>query len=209
MTAFSERLVAVLSGLPSPRAFIILGGLGALALAAPVFAARNVAAVQRVRRVSGSALAAITAVVLLVMVVLSGLQILLRNAAESGLLWIDPFLRHLVLLLTCLGALQATSGKRHLQINVLGRLLRGGAHRAVGALTALLGTGICLALTHASLALVAEEIPTGDIAFSSFPTWLVVCVLPVSFLGMALRMALLVLEEAAGVAPSPESEGVA
>jgi TRAP-type C4-dicarboxylate transport system permease small subunit len=209
VTAFSDRLVAVIADLPSPRAFILVGCVGALLAAAPVFAARDVPAVQRVRRAFGSILATITAAVLLVMVVLSGLQILLRNAAESGLLWIDPFLRHLVLFLTCLGALQATSGKRHLQINVLGRLLRGAAHRVVGAMTALLGTGICLALTHASLGLVAEEIPTGDLAFSSVPTWMVVCVLPVAFFGMALRMALLVLEEAAGVAPSSETEGVA
>jgi TRAP-type C4-dicarboxylate transport system permease small subunit len=182
-------------------------GLALLLLAAtPLFVWREAALMRFVRRSVSTWLTRVTAVLLLAMVVLSGLQILLRNALESGLLWIDPLLRHFVLLLTFLGALAATGGKRHLHIDVLGRLLHGATARTVGTAIALLGAGICLALARASLSLLAEEIPTGEIAFLGVPTWNVIAVFPVSFFGMAFRMTLLALEEAAGIAPEPDAE---
>jgi TRAP-type C4-dicarboxylate transport system permease small subunit len=201
-----DRLVELLGGLPGGRPWVAFGLAACVLAAAPAFVWRGSAAVRFLARLVSVALTRVTAVLLLLMVVLSGLQILLRNALESGLIWIDPLLRHLVLLLTFLGALAATGGKRHLHIDVLGRMLHGATSRAVGAAIALLGAGICLAMTRASLSLLAEEIPTGELAFLGVPTWVVIAVFPVSFAGMAFRMALLALEEAAGVAAPHDPE---
>jgi TRAP-type C4-dicarboxylate transport system permease small subunit len=201
-------LVALLGSVPRATPFVAVGLAACLAAAVPVFAVRDTSASRFVRRLISVWLTRITAALLLVMVVLSGLQILLRNALESGLLWIDPLLRHLVLLLTFLGALAATGGKRHLHIDVLGRLLHGATARAVGAAIALLGAAVCLALARASLLLMAEEIPSSEIAFLGVPTWTVIAVFPLSFFGMAFRMAVLALEEAWGIAAVPDTEGL-
>ena len=201
-----DRVVALVGDLPGIRGFLAIGLPVALAIGGAAFALRNARLVRRLGAGADRFLSLVIAALLLTMVFLSALQILLRNVWESGLLWIDPLLRHLVLLLAFLGALAATGAKRHVQINVLGRLLRGRWSRVGGAAVALLGSGICLALARASLDLLAEEIPMSEIAFLGVSTATVITVFPVAFLGMALRMALLVFEEAAGIAPPADGE---
>lgn len=208
MSPFAQTLVGALSGLPGAGLFVAVGLVALLPLAGGVFALRDRPLVEQSRRLTRRLLEAATAALLIAMVVLSGLQILLRNAWESGLLWIDPLLRHFVLLLAFLGALTATGQKRHLQINVLGRLLTGGWSRVLGTAVAGVGAAVCLALAHAALQLLVEEIPTGEIAFLSIPTWAVIAIFPVSFLGMAFRMLLLAFEEAAGIAPPTDAEPI-
>ena len=208
MTPLADSLAAALANLPGPARFAALGFAILLPVAAVVFALRSRPFVEHTRRFMLRFLEGATAALLLAMVVLSGLQILLRNAWESGLLFIDPLLRHFVLLLAFLGALTATGQKRHLQINLLGRLLSGGWSRVVGTGVALVGAAVCLELARASLALVAEEIPTGEIAFLSVPTWGVIAIFPVSFLGMAFRLMLLAFEEAKGLAPPTDAEPI-
>ena len=201
-----ESVVARIGTLPGIPGFLAAGLPAALLLGGAVFALRGSPSVARLRSAADRFLSLVIAALLLAMVFLSALQILLRNVWESGILWIDPLLRHLVLLLAFVGALAATGGKRHVQINVLGRLLKGRWARVGGAAVALLGAGICLALARASLDLLAEEIPMSEIAFLGVTTATVITVFPVAVLGMALRMALLVFEEAAGLAPAADGE---
>lgn len=197
-----DRVVGWVEHLPGTAAWLA-AGLPILAVpAAAIFALRSRGPLVALRSAADRVLGLSVAVLLLVMVFLSALQILLRNAWESGILWIDPLLRHLVLLLAFLGALLATGAKRHVQINVLGRLLHGTAARAGGAAIATIGAAVCLALARASLVLLAEEIPMAETAFLSVPTSAVIAVFPAAFLGMAFRMVLLAFEEAAGIAPA-------
>jgi TRAP-type C4-dicarboxylate transport system permease small subunit len=203
-----DRVVALVAGLPGIPGFLALGLPACLALAGAVFALRNLRTMQWLRAGADRALSLAIAALLLAMVFLSALQILLRNVWESGILWIDPLLRHLVLLLAFVGALAATGAKRHVQINVLGRLLRGRWARVGGALVALLGAALCLALARASLDLLAEEIPMSEMAFLGVPTSAVIGVFPLAFVGMGFRMALLALEEAAGMAPAGDTEPI-
>jgi TRAP-type C4-dicarboxylate transport system permease small subunit len=135
------------------------------------------------------------------MVVLSGLQIVLRNLLDSGLLWIDPLLRHLVLLLAFSGAILATGAKRHIQINALGRLLTGTASRSVGALIAVAAGGICLKIAHGGLRFLNDEVELGGTVFLGLPSWALVGVLPTAFLILAFRFVYLAYAEAAGEAP--------
>ena len=203
-----DRVVAMITAMPGIPGFVAISLPAALILGGIVFALRRTPFVTWTRAGVHRLLSLLIAALLLAMVILSSLQIALRNFWESGILWIDPLLRHLVLLLAFIGALAATGAKRHVQINVLGRLLRGGWSRVGGAAVALLGMAICLALARASLDLLAEEIPMAEVAFLGVPTSTVIGVFPVSFLGMALRMALLVFEEAAGIAPPSDGEPV-
>ena len=164
---------------------------------------RPVAAVRRnVDRWLGGLVAAI----LLTMVGLSGLQILLRNLFDAGLLWIDPLLRHLTMLLAFVGALIATGAKRHVQIDVLGRMLQGVGRRVGGAIVAAASGVVCLALTHASLQFLFDEIEFGETVFLGIPAWVVAAVFPLSFTCLAFRFFYLVFLELAGEAPPSGEE---
>ena len=60
---------------------------------------------------------------LALMVFLAFLPILFRNVIATGLIWIDPLLRHLVLWVALLGASQATRQERHIKIDLLSNYL--------------------------------------------------------------------------------------
>ena len=207
MDSLASGLGGLLAGLPPVGPFLFLT-IPIFALAAGLlFAVRKTAALTAVRREADRFLGWLVAGLLLTMVFLSGLQILLRNLFDTGLLWIDPLLRRLLLVLAFAGAILATGAKRHVQINVLGRLVRGPARRFAGPLVAFLAGGVCLALAHASLELLRDELEFGEIAFLAVPSWLVVLVLPVSFFALAYRFFDLGFLEVVGEAPaSPEEE---
>ena len=196
-----EFLLGLLSDLPGPASFAGAVGTVLLLAGGGVFLLQRTAAGRAFVSGTGRLVSVLIAALLLVMVFLSALQILLRNAFDTGLLWIDPLLRHLTLLLAFTGAIVATGLKRHVQINVLGRLLRGTARRVGGALVAAASAIVCLALTHASLALLSDELAFGDTVFLGIPAWVVAAVFPLSFALLAFRFFYLSLLEIAGEAP--------
>ena len=206
METLAERLGSVLAGLGGLGAFYWRAVPALLLPAVTLFLLRNTRPVAFLRRQTDRFLSGLVAVILLVMVFLSGLQIFLRNLFDAGLLWIDPLLRHLVLLLAFVGALIATGLKRHIQINILGRLVRGEWRRVVGATVATISAFVCLALAHASLLLLRDELEFGDMAFLGVPMWGIVLVFPVSFLALAFRFFYLLPLEIAGEAPPPGEE---
>jgi len=57
------------------------------------------------------------------MVLLSFLQVLMRNFFDTGILWGDIFLRHLVLWVGFIGASLATREEKHINIDLLTRLI--------------------------------------------------------------------------------------
>jgi TRAP-type C4-dicarboxylate transport system permease small subunit len=202
----AESLARILEGLPGFGPFLGVWASVLIVVAAGFFSARNTRPVVALRNNVDRLLGGLVAAILLVMVGLSGLQILLRNLFESGLLWIDPLLRHLTLLLAFTGAVIATGAKRHVQINVLGRLLKGVARRIGGAIVAAASAVVCLALTHASLQFLFEEIEFGEAVFLGLPAWIVAAVFPFSFTLLAFRFFYLVFLELAGEAPPSGEE---
>lgn len=207
MTPVAETLARLLHGLPSLGPFAAAAGAVCLATAGACFAARRTRLGVFLRDQFEAMIGALLAANLLAMVFLSGLQILLRNLFDSGLLWIDPVLRHLVLLLALTGAIAATGSKRHVQINVLGRLMRGRAQHVSGAVVAAFAGVVCIMLAHASLLLLSEEIAFPEVAFLDVPSWVIIAALPAAFSVLAWRFAWLVFSEAAGEAPrAPEVE---
>jgi TRAP-type C4-dicarboxylate transport system permease small subunit len=87
------------------------------------------------------------------------------------------------------------------QINVLGRLLKGSAQQWMGAAIAFVSALICIALAHAALALLKDELELAEAVFLSIPSWVVVAIFPLSFLMLAFRFFLLACLELAGEAP--------
>jgi TRAP-type C4-dicarboxylate transport system permease small subunit len=127
---------------------------------------------------------------LTVMVGLAFLQIFLRIFFATGILWGDSLLRHLVLWIALLGAATATKEGRHINIDVISRVLPDRGRVVIQALTDLFSTFICLLLIQASLKFIRDEFQAGTLAFLNTPTWAVTVIFPVAFGLIALRFAI-------------------
>src|SRR3989304_9672211 len=79
-------------------------------------------------------------VFLSIMLVLSFVQVVLRNAFSESLLWGDILLRHLVLWIGFFGAALATSQDRHINIDALTRFLTAKLKNAAKIVTNLFGS---------------------------------------------------------------------
>jgi TRAP-type C4-dicarboxylate transport system permease small subunit len=137
--------------------------------------------------VAGRLEVGVIAILLLAMVLLGCMQIVLRNFFHSGVLWVDPLMRHLVLWLGCLGAALATTRIRHINIDVFTRLI---PRRQRGYRRAVVYTTTAIAafyLGMAALRLVVDERAFGDVAFGAVKTWILQTVLPFSFFIISYR----------------------
>jgi TRAP-type C4-dicarboxylate transport system permease small subunit len=124
-----------------------------------------------------------------VMVGLAFLQIVLRIFFATGVLWGDPLLRHLLLWVALLGATMATKEGKHINIDVITRILPDKGKIVVHALTDLFSAAICIFLLEASLKFLRDESQAGSLAFLTVPIWTVCIIFPIAFGLIALRFA--------------------
>jgi TRAP-type C4-dicarboxylate transport system permease small subunit len=156
---------------------------------------------------------ALLALLLGAMIVLASLQILLRGALGSGIGWVDPLLRVMVLWVGLLGAVTASREGRQITIDVLSRLLPGRARAAVGVVTSVFTAAVASVVAFHAARFVASEREFASVAFSGVPAWLLELVIPVAFAAVALRylglgavdLLLLVRGEDGGAAAGPEA----
>jgi TRAP-type C4-dicarboxylate transport system permease small subunit len=187
-----------------------LGALGALLFAAPwstshVIAVLAVAAavlplgkrLLLARSAAGRAFLAglrhleigFLALIVLGMVVLSAVQIAARNVAGSGILWIDPLLRYMTLWIGFVGGAVATREGRHIQMDVLGRLLPPPVAR-LGSRAAQLAAAItCVLLAESAYRHLAAEYAYESREFLGIPTWILLSVIPLSLALISIRFA--------------------
>ena len=125
-----------------------------------------------------------------VMVGLAFLQIVLRIFFATGIMWGDPLLRHLLLWVALLGATVATKEGKHINIDVISRLLPDRGKAAMHALTDLFSSFICILLIHASFKFMRDEFQAGALVFLKIPVWTVAVIFPVAFGLIALRFAI-------------------
>jgi TRAP-type C4-dicarboxylate transport system permease small subunit len=121
------------------------------------------------------------------MILLAALQIVLRNAFATGLLWIDPLLRSLTLWIGFLGAAFATASGRHIQIDILARVspppVRAVAARAVSAVSAV----VTLILAETAWRHVIEEQSFAAEGVLGLPSWVLLTVMPGALALMSYR----------------------
>lgn len=147
---------------------------------------------------------ALLALLLTAMVLLAPLQIVLRHGFGGGMTWADPLLRVGVLWLGLLGALAATRERRHINVDVLSRILKPRARAATDAVTSLFACAVSGAVALHSARFVASEYRFGSVAFSGIPAWALEVVIPFAFGMIALRFGLRVVTDlAAALAPEP------
>ncbi|MGB1581522.1 MAG: TRAP transporter small permease [Nevskiales bacterium] len=128
------------------------------------------------------------------MIVLACLQILLRNGFDSGLTWIDPLLRVMVLWLGLLGALAASRGNRHIIIDVLGPFMGPANKRRAAIITHAFTAVVCAAIAYFATQFVISEAEFGTDGVLGLPIWILQAVIPAGFGLMALRYLALCIE---------------
>lgn len=123
------------------------------------------------------------------LVLLSGLQIVLR-LLEHGLVWLDPLLRVLVIWVALLGAVAAAGLDKHINLDIVGRLLKGKALRAARIVAFGFAALMSLVMLRASLGLIAVDRESATMLMDQVPTWWAELILPVAFGLLALRFAI-------------------
>ncbi len=129
-----------------------------------------------------------------IMVLVSFLQIILRNFFSTGIIWGDVFLRHLVLWVAFLGASLATREERHINIDVLSQILSPAAKRWVKMTTNLFAATVSVFLTRAALVFILDEKQAGSTTFLNLPLWTVVSIIGFGFAVISFRFLLKALE---------------
>jgi len=118
---------------------------------------------------------------LLVMLFMAFGQVVLRNLFSGGIVWGDILLRHLVLWIGFLGAALATSGERHINIDILTRYLPERLRGGVAALSNVFAAAVCFLLFRASLTFIGFEIANNNTVFANIPSWIAQIIIPVGF----------------------------
>ena len=127
------------------------------------------------------------------LVLLTGAQIVLRNLFESGLVWADDAIKVLVLWLAMSGALYATRGAKHINIDVITRFLPEDIAALIRRVLFLLSSLICGCAAWASYQFVLLEFEDPSIAFLKVPTWLTEAIIPIALALMAVRFLSMVI----------------
>ena len=133
-------------------------------------------------------------IVLSVMVLLAFLQVVLRNLFSEGILWGDTFLRHLVLWVGFLGASLATREKKHINIDLFTRFLKGKIKSFIISIVNLFAAIVCWYLTSAAWTFVMDEKSYNTILFNDIPAWYFQIIIPVGFLLMTFRFVVIFIE---------------
>jgi len=131
---------------------------------------------------------AVLALAVFALVLLASASIVLRMGFDTGLPWLDPLLRMLVLWLAMLGAMAAAREGRHIGLDIAVRWLPRPAARAVRLLTYGFAATVSAVLAWQALRMVRDEYALDVIAFASVPTWLAQAILPIGLAVIALRL---------------------
>lgn len=118
---------------------------------------------------------------LLIMVGLAFIQVFLRIFLSSGIIWGDVALRQLVLWVGMFGAMVATRESRHINIDILPRLLTGKRKTLLAILIDSFSAFICLLLTVVSFKFVSDEFLFNTKTFLQIPGWIVAVIFPLAF----------------------------
>lgn len=125
---------------------------------------------------------------------LSFLQVILRNFFGSGFIWGDVFLRQMVLWIGLIGASIATKENRHINIDIVSRIIFSKAKFVINIFINIISAYVCLLLLKASFRFVASEKSFGTAVFENFPVWIFQTIFVITFCLMTFRFALNILD---------------
>lgn len=126
-----------------------------------------------------------------IMVVLAITQIFYRNVFGEGIVWIDPFLRILVLWVAISGAVVATRTNNHIRIDFFTRYFSRKICRRVQRLAYAFSVGVCGLISWHAARFVQMDYEYQTIAFANVPAWMTEAIIPAGFFLMAIRYLIL------------------
>ncbi|MFQ5583485.1 MAG: TRAP transporter small permease [Calditrichia bacterium] len=129
-------------------------------------------------------------VLLSIMVILAFTQVILRNFFSTGILWADIFLRHLVLWVGFIGASLATREGKHINIDILTRLISKARLPYIRMIIDVVSAIVCFILAKAGVVFLLDEIKYETILFLNVPAWIFQLIIPVGFALIAFRFIL-------------------
>jgi C4-dicarboxylate transporter, DctQ subunit len=141
---------------------------------------------------------ALLVALLLLMLGLAVLQVVLRNAFSTGLEWSDVMVRHLVLWVGLLGASVAAKENRHLSVDIASRIIPAKWYHLVESVLCLVTAAVCGLLFWASLLFAKFLYQEGTGTLVGIPALLACGILPLAFIGVAVRFLLRSAREVAG-----------
>ncbi len=100
------------------------------------------------------------------MLLLSALQVFLRLAFSSGILWADPLLRHMVLWAGMTGAALAAHEGRHFVLDLADRALPQHLRRPLMIFSSLASATVCGLLFYAAIKFLRDERTSASAAFA-------------------------------------------
>ncbi len=129
-------------------------------------------------------------IILVGMIVLSFLQIMLRNVFGIGLVWVEPLVRQMLLWVALMGAVVATRDHNHITVDALSRFLPPGRIKhAAGFICDTFAMIICALLTYSTFTVFQLEFqdPQGGYIMPGLPLWGSLLTLPLAFGVITLR----------------------
>jgi TRAP-type C4-dicarboxylate transport system permease small subunit len=114
------------------------------------------------------------------MILLACLQIFLRIFFSSGILWIDPLLRYMVIWAGLFGAAVATKRSKHISIDIISHLLPHQFLPWLHGLLNLFSGAVCSGLTYAAIIFVRDEALYGGSGVLAIPSWCLNLAFPVA-----------------------------
>ena len=132
---------------------------------------------------------------LFAMIVLACVQIFLRTFYASGILWIDPLLRYMVIWAGLFGAAVATKHAKHISIDIISHIVPEKYLPWLRFLLNFFSAAVCFILTYAAVKFVRDEALYGSRSLLDIPSWQLNIVYPVAFCIIAGRFLLLALKD--------------
>ncbi|OGS08572.1 MAG: hypothetical protein A2270_01900 [Elusimicrobia bacterium RIFOXYA12_FULL_51_18] len=99
------------------------------------------------------------------MVMFSFMQVLLRLVFHSGIVWLDPALRHMVLWTGLTGAVLASRYAKHFALDALVKFLPERLHRPLNIFTDVFTVIVAGTLFNAAWKFIRDEFTSGSVAF--------------------------------------------
>jgi TRAP-type C4-dicarboxylate transport system permease small subunit len=121
------------------------------------------------------------------MVLLSFTQVVLRNLFDTGLLWADPIVRHLVIWGGFTAAAIAASEGRHIGIDALTKFFSPRLKAISQIVTNAFAAVVCWVLADAAWTFLLAEKGSGGEVVLSIPTWIAILIIPIGYILMAVH----------------------
>jgi TRAP-type C4-dicarboxylate transport system permease small subunit len=128
------------------------------------------------------------------MVLLAFMQVVLRNFFNTGLVWADTIVRHLVLWLGFVGATLATREERHIGIDAITRFLSARAKLVILILTSVFAAIVCYYLAAAAWTFVLDERVNGGELVLGIQTWVALLIIPAGYVLIAFHFLVKAIE---------------